>query len=199
MYTNEYCPLCGTVRQAYELFQAGESLVRCSVCGFPMRGASAPRRGVQAPEVDGPPQKVLCIDASSSIVQILTAILQENGFVPLSAPDGPTGLARALAERPALILLDPVLPGLDGFAVCRRLQADGPTQAIPVILLTGHADPQLQSKAFQAGAALALPKPVDPGQLIATVRATLALTRGRAPGAGGRRGGREARASGPPA
>src|SRR3990172_110536 len=181
MYTKEFCPLCRTVRSAYEVFRGGESQVRCAVCGFPLREASAPKREVQAPEVHGPPQKVLCIDDDPFIVQVLTSILQDNGFVPLSAPDGPTGIALAVAERPALILLDVVMPGIDGFEVCRRLKADAQTQAIPVIILTAQADPKLNLKAFQVGADLALTKPVEPGKLIATLRAALALKHGHSP------------------
>ena len=91
------------------------------------------------------------------------------------------GIALAVAQRPALILLDVVMPGIDGFEVCRRLKADTQTQAIPVIILTGQADPKLNIKAFQAGADLAGAKPVEPGKLIATLRAALALKRGRSP------------------
>ena len=91
------------------------------------------------------------------------------------------GIALAVAQRPALILLDVVMPGIDGFEVCRRLKADTQTQAISVIILTGQADPKLNSKASQAGADLARAKPVEPGKLIATLRAALALKRGRSP------------------
>jgi len=146
-----------------------------------MQGAGPAQRAMQASEVHVPTDKVLCIDDDAFIVQVLTSLLQENGFVPLSAPDGPSGIALAVAERPALILLDIVMPGIDGFEVCRRLKADVKTHAIPVIILTGQADPKLNIKAFQAGADLALTKPVEPQKLIATLRAALALKHGPSP------------------
>ena len=101
--------------------------------------------------------------------------------MPLTAPDGPTGLALAAAERPRLILVDIMLPGMDGFEVCRRLKADPLTAAIPLIILTGLTDTNLNAKAFRAGADLALTKPFEPEKLIATLRAALALKQRQAP------------------
>ena len=146
-----------------------------------MQEAGTAKGEVRAREAHVPGHKILCIDDDSFIIQVLTSALKDHGFVPLSAPDGPTGIALAMAERPTLILLDIVMPGIDGFEVCRRLKAGARTQAIPVIILTSQADPKLNIKAFQAGADLALTKPVEPGKLIATLRAALALKHGRSP------------------
>ena len=147
-------------------------------------------RGLRVPVEEPPPVKaevpiagvkVLCIDDGPLICQPLTSTLEKSGFAPLTAPDGPTGLVRAAAERPRLILVDIMLPGMDGFEVCRRLRADPRRAAIPPIILTALADPTLNSRAFQAGADLALTKPFQPDKLIATLRTALALKERRPP------------------
>jgi DNA-binding response OmpR family regulator len=156
------------------LLQLGQPEVRCAVCGFPLQAADLLKQEVQ---VRG--DKVLCIEDDPVFVILLTRTLKAGGFVPLTAPDGPTGLTLAAAERPRLILLDIMMPEMDGFEVCRRLKADPRTAAIPVIILTGLADAKLNIQAFRVGAALALIKPFKPEQLIATLRAALAMKQGR--------------------
>ncbi len=170
----KYCPHCKAVRATLLLADQGESEERCAACGF--RFQDAPRLERPVP-VQG--EKVLCIDDDPLVRQLLTLTLEKSGFVPLTAPDGTTGLALAATERPRLIVVDIMMPGLDGFEVCRRLRADPRTAAIPLVILTAGADPKLNVKAFQAGADLALSKPFDPAKLIATLRAALALKQGR--------------------
>ena len=165
-----YCAHCHAHRPTLELFERGGGEERCAVCGFPVQ---------EAPLLDQPARiagdTVLCIDDDPLIRQLLTLTLEKNGFVPLMAPDGPTGLVLAAAQRPRLVIVDIMLPDLDGYQVCRLLKADPRTAGIPLIILTAHADPKLNAKAFQAGAALALTKPFEPAKLIATLRAALAL------------------------
>ncbi len=170
-----YCPHCKAHQPALELSELGEVEARCGACGFPFAAAD---RLVRQPPTSG--EKVLCIDDDPVIQQLLSMTLQKQGFVPIVAPDGPTGLALASAEQPRLILVDIMMPGMDGYEVCRRLRADPRTQAIPLVILTAVADPKLNVKAFKAGADVALTKPFQPDQLIATLRATLAL-KGRRP------------------
>ena len=75
-----------------------------------------------------------------------------------------------------MILLDIMMPGIDGFEVCRRLKADGSLKHIPVIILTGVSDPKLNSQAFKAGANLALRKPAEPATVLRTIQAAVALS-----------------------
>ena len=138
--------------------------------------AAAPRGAAEAPP---PPAKVLCIDDDRLILDLLATTLTAHGFEPLTAADGPTGIALAQAERPRLILVDIMMPEMDGFEVCRRLKADLRTHTIPLIILTASADPKLHIQAFRAGADLALTKPFQPERLIATLRAALAMKLGR--------------------
>jgi len=166
----KYCPLCQANRSTYELSHLGQPVERCGVCGFQFEDGSAALGEVTFHE-----GKVLCIDDDPLIRQLLTFALKRHGFFPLSAPDGPTGIAMAVDEHPRLILVDIMMPGMDGYEVCRRLKADPRTATIALIILTAHSDAKLNVKVFQAGADLALTKPFQPERLIATVRTALAM------------------------
>ena len=73
-------------------------------------------------------------------------------------------------------LLDSMMPGIDGFEVCRRLKAVPALRHIPIIILTAMANAKLNSQAFKAGASLALRKPAEPATVLRTIQAALALT-----------------------
>ena len=169
-----YCSNCKALRETLALSQRGEPEERCAACGFRLQDAA---RLKQRASVQG--LKVLCIDDNRLTRQVLADTLAAHGVLPLTAADGPTGLAMAATERPHLILVDVVLPGIDGLEVCRRLRANPRTEAIPLIVLTALGDPQLNAQAFEAGADLVLGKPAAPDKLMATVRAALALQKGR--------------------
>lgn len=169
-----YCPNCQKIQPTYEHLQGGEPVLRCTGCGFLVQ-AVAPTADAKPPH----PDTVLCIDDDPLIRQLLTATLKATGFAPLTAADGPSGLALAAGEQPRLILVDLMMPGMDGYEVCRRLKADPRTASIPRIILTAAADPKLNARAFQAGADLALMKPIQPDRLMATLRAAMELKRSR--------------------
>ena len=107
----------------------------------------------------------------------LTDLLAAEGYRPLTAADGERGLARALAEKPDLILLDVMMPRLDGFALCAELRRLA--NALPVLMLTakGQIDDRVQG--LDAGADDYLVKPFSSEELLARVRALLRRT-GRA-------------------
>jgi DNA-binding response OmpR family regulator len=172
-----YCQVCKALREALSLPEVEEPDERCAECGLRVRDAVHLE---QPPSVQA--LKVLCIDDNRLIRQVLADALAAHGFLPLLAPDGPTGIALAAAELPQLILVDIVLSGMDGFEVCRALRADARTAAIPLVILTARTDPTLRAQAFKAGADLALTKPVAPNTLMTALRAALSLKKGRPPG-----------------
>jgi DNA-binding response OmpR family regulator len=105
-----------------------------------------------------------------NIVVALTYILERAGFEVTTATDGQAALSAALAEPPAVLILDVSLPVLDGLEVLRRLRADVRGQRVPVIVLTArgrHAD---RESALDSGADLYLTKPFSNAELIAAVR-----------------------------
>jgi formate hydrogenlyase transcriptional activator len=122
---------------------------------------------------------VLIIDDEPLNVDLLEQELAAAGFATLSAADGERALELTAKERPDLILLDVMMPGLDGFAVCERLKAADATRDIPIIFLTALTDTIEKVRAFRAGAVDYLSKPFAPEELAARVGTHVALRRAR--------------------
>lgn len=121
--------------------------------------------------------KVLIIDDEKLIRTMLTDLLRGKGYAVVAADDGPKGIAAAQKEKPNAIILDVMMPGMDGFAVCEALKKDVATVGIPVIILTASDDPHLTQKAFKAGAAFTLVKTSQPERLLSTLHLALSLAR----------------------
>lgn len=121
-------------------------------------------------------KKILIIDDEEDLCVLAAHALtmERSDLEVISAPDGPSGLRRAKAERPAVIILDVMMPSMDGYEVCERLKADAATSHIPVVMLTASSDPQLNQKAFEAGAVACLTKPYRQGTLVNCVDMALA-------------------------
>ena len=175
-----YCPECRTMQPTFHFTEDLRTVHRCQVCGFAVeRGLvleTAEALGLPSPQEI----TILCVDDDPLVLEFSQAVLGARGYRVLTAPDGPTGLKATARERPALILLDIMMPGMDGFEVCRRLKADRALKAIPVIILTAVAERELNVRAFEAGAELALQKPADAATVLRTVEAALALAASRA-------------------
>jgi CheY-like chemotaxis protein len=108
-------------------------------------------------------RRVLIVDDDDSIRLIAgKALTKLGGFEVLEAPDGAAGVELAASERPDVILLDVMMPGLDGPATLVRLRERADTAAIPVVLLTAKADARERDHLSSLGAAAVLTKPFDP-------------------------------------
>ncbi|MEI6492748.1 MAG: response regulator [Verrucomicrobiota bacterium] len=120
--------------------------------------------------------KILAIDDNPDNLTVLKAVLLDRlpaaGLV--SALNGPKGLDLAAAEDPDVILLDIVMPGMDGYDVCRKLKADEVLKSIPVLFLTAHTDRDSRIRAVEAGADGFLSKPIDELELTVQI---LAMTK----------------------
>ncbi len=119
--------------------------------------------------------RILVVDDIESNVRLLEARLSAEYYDVLTAYDGPTALAVAASEQPDIVLLDVMMPGMDGFSVCRRLKDDPDTRHIPVVLVTaldGRAD---RVAGLEAGADDFLTKPIDDVMLFARVRSLTRL------------------------
>src|SRR6266498_1947612 len=84
-----------------------------------------------------PPARILIVDDLPENREILTGLLEPEGYVLITAKDGQEGLERALADPPDLILMDVSMPRMTGFEACRRLKADERTHLVPLVLVTG--------------------------------------------------------------
>ncbi len=171
-----FCPQCNSNQPSFEYWEGERLKVRCQTCGYPVEEGI-----VDEGRVIFARPKVLCIDDDQLLLGLFRDTLASHDFQALTATDGPSGIASAKQERPDLILLDVMMPGLDGFDVCRRMRADPDLKDIPIIIVTAMLDPKLNVKGFQAGATLAMRKPFDPEQLIATIKTALALKSNRRP------------------
>jgi PAS domain S-box-containing protein len=118
---------------------------------------------------------ILFVDDDTVSRQALSEVLRGAGFQPREAATGSEALALA-AEKPDLIVLDVSLPDIDGFEVCRRIKAHGPTSAIPVLHMSGvFVSTQARTNALEGGADGYLTKPVEPQEFVATCRALLRM------------------------
>jgi DNA-binding response OmpR family regulator len=117
--------------------------------------------------------KVLVVDDDAAIRELAATVLRREGFTVLTARDGEEALHRARAEQPALILLDLMLPRLDGFEVCRILRAECDT---PIMMLTAKGDDIDKIVGLEIGADDYLTKPFNPREMVARARAILRRT-----------------------
>ncbi len=118
--------------------------------------------------------KILFAEDHADQRRILGVSLATAGFLPMALRSGDGVVEMARAERPALILLDIAMPGLDGYSVCRLLKADPDLSAIPVILMTTGATVHHRVAGLTLGADDFLSKPIDMRELILRIRARLA-------------------------
>jgi DNA-binding response OmpR family regulator len=124
---------------------------------------------------------ILFIDDDALLRRLVHDMLEHEGYLLTLASSGAEGLASARGRPPDLILLDLVMPGMDGFEVCREIRRDHRLSAIPVVMLTAMKNSDLNKEALTAGADLCVRKPFRPDTLIAAVTAALqaALLRNR--------------------
>jgi adenylate cyclase len=123
------------------------------------------------------PPRILIVDDNPTNVKVLQTRLAAEGYEVVTAADGEEGLAAARQHAPDLILLDVMMPKLDGFEVCRRLRADAAFPFTPIILVTAMADSKDVIAGLEAGGDEYLTKPVDHAALAARVRSMLRIKR----------------------
>jgi len=117
--------------------------------------------------------KVMIADDSFESVELLNAVLSEQGYEIIIAFDGEEALTKACVEKPDLLLLDIMMPKVDGYEVCRRLKADPNTARIPILILTARGDIPDRVKGLDLGAEDYFTKPFNITELVARVQARL--------------------------
>lgn len=118
-------------------------------------------------------ESILCVEDEPDILELIRYNLEREGYTVLTAESGEKGLAMASSHHPALILLDLMLPGLDGLEVCRRLKKDQLISHIPVFMLTAKTEDSDVITGLEVGADDYLSKPFSPKVLIARIRSVL--------------------------
>jgi putative two-component system response regulator len=129
------------------------------------------------PSTEEDQARILVVDDEALVRQILSDQLVEAGYLVSTAEDGEEALAKVATESPDLILLDIIMPKLDGFEVCRRLKSDERTILIPVVMVTCLTATQDRIQGIEVGADDFLSKPFNPQELITRVRSSLRLKR----------------------
>ena len=120
--------------------------------------------------------KILVVDDVPENVRLLEAVLAPRGYEVVGAHEGAEALSLVESEKPDLILLDVVMPGMDGYAVCERLRENEETSVLPVIMVTSSIGPE-KTKAIEAGADDFIPKPFNHEELLTRVRSLLRIKR----------------------
>ncbi|MBV6395915.1 MAG: Sensor histidine kinase RcsC [Anaerolineales bacterium] len=120
------------------------------------------------------PEKILIVDDDVDTLRLVGIMLQRQGYQIAAAANGQQGLAKALEEKPDLILLDVMMPDMDGYEVTRRLRADPATAKIPILMFTAKSQLDDKVTGFQSGADDYLTKPTHPSELQAHIKALFA-------------------------
>ncbi len=119
--------------------------------------------------------KILVVDDSTVYLQMLSHLLTRQGYAVSAAEDGPSALTAIGIEPPELIILDIILPGMDGYEVCRRLKEDKRMRDIPVIFLTGLGEQADKVKGLSMGAVDYITKPIQKEEVLARVQTHLTI------------------------
>ncbi|MBC7252518.1 MAG: response regulator [Actinobacteria bacterium] len=119
-------------------------------------------------------EKILIVDDDATMANLLSTVLEFEGFHPLKALSGDEAVRMVKEENPDLVLLDIMMPGMDGFEVLARLRKDPRTEKMPVIMLTARTDDRDMFEGWRRGADEYVTKPFDPHRLVVVIREVLA-------------------------
>ena len=122
--------------------------------------------------------KILVIDDEEDLIELVRYNLEKEKFHVIGAGDGESGLSLASREKPDVVVIDLMLPGMDGFEVCRSLRSEGGTSRIPIIMLTAKASESDRIVGLELGADDYVTKPFSPGELTARIKALLRRSSG---------------------
>ena len=122
-------------------------------------------------------KKILLVEDEPHLVDMLRIRLQANGYDVICAYDGEEGIALAKKQKPDIILLDLLMPKIDGYQVCSHLKGTSRYAKIPIIVVTAKVHKPDQQKAMECGADAYIAKPFYPGDLLSTIREMLARKR----------------------
>ena len=129
-------------------------------------------------------KKILVVDDERHIVRLVEVNLTRAGYEILTAYDGVEALEKVKADKPDMIVLDVMMPRMDGFEVLKRLQADAGTQDIPVIMLTAKAQDADIFRGWSSGVSSYLTKPFNPRELLTFVERIFQSLEDGGPGGG---------------
>lgn len=122
------------------------------------------------------PHKVLAVDDNIDTILILSAVLEREGYEVITAKDGLEAVEKTERDLPAIVLLDLMMPKMNGFEVCRAIRGNPKTNHIPILMLTAKTDPFSREQGLALGANEYLTKPLNPKEILTKVREHLLPT-----------------------
>lgn len=122
-------------------------------------------------------KKIMVVDDEPYIARVIKFKLEQEGYAVISANDGVTGLDRIRQEKPDLVLLDVMMPGLTGYEVCQQVKADADLQGIPVVFLTAKGQERDREQGLNMGASDYITKPFSPNRLLELVKSIIGNAR----------------------
>ena len=118
--------------------------------------------------------KILVVEDDPGALRLISYTLQAEGYEVITATNGLQGLRKAQNDKPDLVVLDVMLPGIDGFEICHRLRADPGTARLPIMMLSAKARETDKATGLNVGADDYLTKPADPSDIVSHIKALLA-------------------------
>jgi DNA-binding response OmpR family regulator len=115
-------------------------------------------------------RKILLVDDSETILQMEQMILAKNSYELILARDGEEGVAKALATRPDLILMDIVMPKMDGFEAVKKLRDNAQMRGVPIVMVTSKGEAESMEAGYENGCSDYILKPIDQLELLAKVK-----------------------------
>lgn len=115
-------------------------------------------------------KKILMVDDDAHVVLMAKSRLEANGYEVATADNGVDAIKMSKAWKPDLILLDMVMPAMEGHDVCEKIKSDAETSHIPIIILTASTKKEPQMKCLRAGALVVILKPFNPAELLALIK-----------------------------
>jgi DNA-binding response OmpR family regulator len=115
-------------------------------------------------------RKILLVDDSETVLQMEQMILAKSSYELILARDGEEGVAKALTTQPDLILMDVVMPKMNGFEAVKQLRENGQTRSVPIVMVTSKAEAESMETGYQTGCSDYIIKPIDRLELVTKVK-----------------------------
>jgi len=125
--------------------------------------------------------KILLVDDAELFLDLEKSYLNRSSFDITTARSGPEALLSIRSDRPTLIILDLLMPGMDGDEVCRKVKSDPLTNTIPIIMVSSVLDPELRERCFRAGCDAFVPKPLKKEELLEAIEKTVVIAKRQDP------------------
>lgn len=125
--------------------------------------------------------KILLVDDTDLFLDLEKSYLNRSSFTITTARSGPEALAAIRSDRPTLVILDLIMPGMDGDEVCRRIKSDPLTNTIPIVMVGSGQNPEMMERCYSAGCDAFVPKPLKREELLEAIEKTVVIAKRRYP------------------